>query len=71
MKRFWISSFTVLLGMGLVLGGFSAAFAQDEPKAVFTLDEIVVTAERRESTVQDTPISVSARMQQQRISTRR
>lgn len=60
MKRFWISLSSVVLGVGLVFGGFSTGFAQDEPKAVFTLDEIVVTAERRETNAQDTPIAVSA-----------
>ncbi|MEE8397798.1 MAG: TonB-dependent receptor, partial [Desulfobacterales bacterium] len=60
MRRSCISLLTVLLGMGLVFGGFSTTFAQDEPKAEFTLDEIVVTAERRETNAQDTPISVSA-----------
>ncbi|MEE8399861.1 MAG: TonB-dependent receptor [Desulfobacterales bacterium] len=60
MKKDCVSLLAVVLGIGLMFGGFSVAFAQDEPKAEFTLDEIVVTAERRESTVQDTPLSVSA-----------
>ncbi|QGZ93822.1 TonB-dependent receptor [Terricaulis silvestris] len=39
----------------------SAAFAQDAPQAADVgNDEIVVTADRREGTIQDTPIAVSA-----------
>ncbi|MEE8399862.1 MAG: TonB-dependent receptor, partial [Desulfobacterales bacterium] len=62
MKKSWISSSAVLLGLGLVFGGFSTVFAQEEEekKQEFVLDEIIVTAERRESNVQDTPVAVSA-----------
>jgi len=60
MKRYWQLILTVLLATGLVLGGFGTVYAQEKEKETFVLEEIVVTAERRESTVQDTPISVSA-----------
>jgi len=39
--------------------GFLPAYAQ-EKKAEFTLEEIIVTAERRETSIMDTPLSVSA-----------
>ncbi|MEE8398782.1 MAG: TonB-dependent receptor plug domain-containing protein, partial [Desulfobacterales bacterium] len=64
MKGHWMRLGIVLIGIGLVVGGFPAVYAQDEkkdePKAEFTLDEIIVTAERRETSAQDTPVAVSA-----------
>lgn len=63
MKHYWRSSLVICFGIALILGGMPAVsnvYAQEEEKATFTLDEIVVTAERRESNVQDTPLSVSA-----------
>ena len=45
----------------LILGSSVAAFAQEkEKKAEFTLDEIVITAERQETSAADTPIAVTA-----------
>ena len=60
MKRFWLCLFTVCIGTGLILGGFASVFAQEKEKAVFTLDEIIVSAERVEANAQDTPIAVTA-----------
>jgi iron complex outermembrane receptor protein len=46
-----------------VLGGFAARSA--EPASAPTLEEIVVTAQKRAGSVQDTPFSVSATSQEQ------
>ena len=59
MKKFWFSLFSVLLGIGFVLSGFSQVSAQETVKQEFTLEEIVVTAERREQSLQDVPVSAS------------
>src|SRR5437870_1617633 len=49
--------------LACVLGGFSARSA--EPVSAPTLEEIVVTAQKRAGSVQDTPFSVSATSQEQ------
>ncbi|MDB9822236.1 TonB-dependent receptor [Deltaproteobacteria bacterium] len=54
MKKYCMVFFTLVLG--LTLAGLPSAYAQDE----FTLEEIVVTAEKREVNVQDTAMSVTA-----------
>src|SRR5271165_1293024 len=46
-----------------ILGGFAAGSA--EPVSAPTLEEIVVTAQKRAGSVQDTPFSVSATSQEQ------
>jgi iron complex outermembrane receptor protein len=55
-------SYKALLLAGLTLVVPSIGRAQDaqEPEAATSLDEIVVTAERRETRLQDTPIAVTA-----------
>jgi len=63
MKKFWEDFFILILGAAFVLTGFPAVYAQEkksDAKAEFTLEEIVITAERRETSLSDTPISVSA-----------
>jgi len=49
------------LGIALVIGGFQPAFAQEKEtaRAEFTLEEIVVTAQKREQQVQDVPIAIT------------
>lgn len=59
MKRHWIGFSLFLIGFCMVLGAPPAVLAQDA-KDTFTLDEITVTAERRETNAQDTPVAVSA-----------
>lgn len=54
----------LLLGAGLVLGGFPFAYAEEEEKAeekeVFILEEVVVTATKREESVLEVPLAISA-----------
>ena len=59
MKKHWLRLITVLMGIGLVFTHIPSAFAQEDTD-IFTLDEITVTAERRETNAQDTPVAVSA-----------
>lgn len=60
MKDNWQRFLIVLLATGLILGGFGTVYAQEKEKAEFTLEEIIVTAERRETTAQDTPVAITA-----------
>jgi len=62
MKKLWQMTLVLLLGTGLVLSGFPAVYGQDddEDKEVFTLDEIIVTATKREESVLEVPLTVSA-----------
>jgi len=63
MKKSLQCFLTVLIGIALIISVSPTAYAQEtkpDAKMEFTLDEIVVTAERRESTAQDTPVAVSA-----------
>ena len=59
MKKHRLRLIALLVGAGLVFTGIPSAFAQEDAD-VFTLDEITVTAERRETSAQDTPVAVSA-----------
>ncbi len=55
-------SWNALLLLSTVLGGASGqAWAQDEP----TLDEVIITAQKREQNLQDVPISVQVLGQEQ------
>lgn len=74
MKRFWQIVFLLLLAAGLVLGGFPfVCAAQEEQKEesvakgekpnekdIFVLEEITVTATKREESVLEVPISITA-----------
>jgi len=60
MKKFWL---IIFISAVLVFTGLPSIYAQEkkpEAKAEFTLEEIVVTAERRETSAQDTPVAVTA-----------
>ena len=59
MKTAGIRLLPVLLAFGLVFGGLSSGFAQQDQDA-FMLEEITVTAEKREENVQKTAVSVTA-----------
>jgi len=67
MKKSLLVLFTVALGLPLVIGGFQPVFAQekDTVKAEFTLEEIVVTAQKQEQQVQDVPIPMTVTTMEQ------
>lgn len=48
------------LGMALTLTGFPAAYSADEAKEDRFIEEIIVTAEKREENVLDVPLTMSA-----------
>lgn len=56
MKKSYLIFFEILLATGLSFGGVPWIFAQEEE---FTLEEITVTAEKREANVQDVSMSIS------------
>lgn len=56
MKKTLLLIFATLLAVCLVIGGLQAAWAQDDE---FTLEEITVTAQKREQNVQDVPIAMT------------
>lgn len=62
MKKPNIYITSILLGLILTLGSFPAVYAQEEEaaKEEFTLEEITVTAEKREVDVQKAPMVVTA-----------
>ena len=73
MERFQRALLVVLLGAGLILSGSPMAYGQEEEvvkkeekakgeeeKEVFRLEEVVVTAEKREQNVLEVPLSISA-----------
>jgi len=60
MKKLWFYFLSGILAFSFMLSDFSAAVAQEKETKAFTLEEIVVTAERRESNAQDTPVSLTA-----------
>jgi len=59
MKKHCLRLSAALMAIGLTSIHSPSTFAQEEHD-VFVLDEITVTAERRETNAQDTPVSVSA-----------
>ncbi len=66
MRRYWKIMLVLLLGAGLVLGGFPFVYAEEEEeekteeKEVFTLETITVTATKREESVLEVPVAISA-----------
>ena len=62
MKRCWQLVFVSLLGSVLFLGGIPAVYSQEEASdtEVYTLDTIVVTATKREESILEVPISLTA-----------
>ena len=59
-----LSLITLFLVIGLMIGSSPVTLAQEgaaeETKDTFVLDEIVITAKRRETNMQDTPTAVTA-----------
>ena len=64
MRKIKFSLFSLFIVICLVVSGSPVALAQEgeteEAKAVYVLDEITITAERRETNMQDTPTAVTA-----------
>jgi len=64
MKKTFRLMVVLLLGLGIALSGFPAIYGQEEEeeegKEIFTLDEIVVTATKREEGILEVPITMSA-----------
>ncbi len=46
--------------LGVLLGVATQASWSQQPESADALEEVVITAEKREGTVQDTPISIAA-----------
>lgn len=60
MKKYWKIGLAAVLGAALVLTGSPAAFGQEEEaKDVFTLEEVIVTATKREESILEVPITVT------------
>ncbi len=57
MKKFLTFILMLVLGGVLFIGGFQAAIAQEDDS--FMLEEIVVTAQKREQNVKDVPVAIS------------
>jgi len=60
MKNLRKTFFPLLLGLGLILGSFPAAYAQETDSDEFTLEEITITAEKRSVDIQKTALAVAA-----------
>jgi iron complex outermembrane receptor protein len=60
MKKHFLWPILAMIGVALALGGSPAVYAQEDDKETFTLDEITVTAERRETNAMETPVAVTA-----------
>lgn len=60
MNRLYFGFFTIIFGIGIVLGDLPWAAAQESATEEFTLEEITVTAEKREENVQDLALSVTS-----------
>ena len=60
MKKFKKTFFPVLLGICFLLGSIPALNAQETDSEEFTLEEITVTAERREADLQKSAIAITA-----------
>jgi iron complex outermembrane receptor protein len=60
MKKFYIVFFTVALGLVIAVGDFTFVNAQGSQTDEFTLEEITVTAQKREEDLQKVAIAVEA-----------
>ena len=58
MKKFYLVFITSVIGLGMVLGSFPCVFAQGEETEEYTLEEITVTAQKREENVQKVAIAM-------------
>jgi iron complex outermembrane recepter protein len=57
-KRYFMFFMTLTIGFILALGDVSALFAQETASEEFTLEEIIVTAQKREENQQKVPIAM-------------
>ena len=58
MKKILFGFFVVAVGLGIVLGDVPQVFAQESETEEFTLEEITVTAQKREENQQKVPIAM-------------
>jgi iron complex outermembrane recepter protein len=59
-KKCFVLVFVVVFVFGFICGEHGMSYAQEANTGEFTLEEITVTAEKREANLQDTPLSVTA-----------
>jgi iron complex outermembrane recepter protein len=65
MKNKILTLFAVTAGITFVISVFQPAYAQESASEEFTLEEITVTAQKREQNVQDVPIAMTIATQEQ------
>jgi len=59
MRKYFMFFFTVTIGFCLILGGFPKVYAQETQSDEFTLEEIIVTAQKRgEQNLQKVPLAM-------------
>ena len=58
MRKHFILILTAILGFGFVFGNLTSLYAQESDYDEFTLEEITVTAQKREENVQKVPVAM-------------
>lgn len=60
MKKLFMVILSAVLGIGFIFSDFSPVFAEEKAGDEFTLEEIIVTAEKREENLQKTSMTINA-----------